>query len=999
MDPMPSMRNIPTRLVVVLAAAALVGGAVPAARAQNVDPSTTDLPVLSREVPPGKVDIRPTTPLAPLPKTIDGDPSDWTGVPSRLGGTVVHSAGELVYQDHLFDAHGPDDGRDAARLETIDPVTQAVPEAYRLDALAQADAPGQVGAPVPEQISYNESFGDAAPHQDASDLHEVRVALDGTDLLLLARTTTMTSATETGVLVLADGAVNDGSREVPFNSGISSEVADSAVFLSGAGGLVADLGTGAETPLHADAVAVDPVGYTNAIEARIPLHLLGSPDDLRLAVAAGPAAAGELAFKHLDIETSNETPHANLANVAFRLDEPVRTWWDRDQALTLFGGTIDPFFLALDAEALSTGSSETVHPGPGYHDRIFVSSEHVARERGREGIVQHYGLYLPEAYEGSTAVPLQWWLHWRGGDAHTAAAVTPRIFKHFGEDQDTIVVAPSGRGTSRWYVGKGHVDFLEVWEDVFATVQVDRDRVYASGHSMGGWGSYLLTLVYPDRFAAAAPVAGPVTQGAWTGLDFPGCDSLQWEENTPCYISANGSRPRDQHTRKLLENSLHVPYAILHGTNDELVPYPGVARQAERLQQLGHRFRFYTYPGYEHYSHPVADQWSEAARYLHSFARPDNPRRVTYKRDMPFELATEQVQSDGVSLEFDFDSAYWMSELEARAADGTAAFDGTSLAIAEQPYLVAPDSGAPTSPGSTGPYVIVGQQWLNDAVATATEPENGFEASLTGAAVTRLDLARMNIDPASTSFGRVTSDGPAVLRLDGDWAGAPTVTVNGDETAIAFDEGVASIPLSEGSSLVVVTPAETTEEGPAVIALTNSSDRSGHYSDDATFEALLVDGSGAPISDATVAFELAGDETSRTVSSATNADGLATATMSLVDPPGSYTLTASYSDETGIVEHSLGFEILKEDADLALESHGRGSSSALTAMLTDADSGAGIEGRTVDFYADGSEIGSATTDASGAATLEVPPRYRSGRHDFEATFSGDDFYRSSRATT
>lgn len=107
-------------------------------------------------------------------------------------------------------------------------------------------------------------------------------------------------------------------------------------------------------------------------------------------------------------------------------------------------------------------------------------------------------------------------------------------------------------------------------------------------------------------------------QGAWTGADFDGRDDMKREEYTPCYIEANNSNPRDQHTRKLLENLRHVPLAILHGNLDELVPYSGVARQAERLAELGYRFRLYSFPSYEHYSHPVVDQWAEAARYEHS---------------------------------------------------------------------------------------------------------------------------------------------------------------------------------------------------------------------------------------------------------------------------------------------------------------------------------------------------------------------------------------------
>jgi dienelactone hydrolase len=542
-------------------------------------------------------------------------------------------------------------------------------------------------------------------------------------------------------------------------------------------------------------------------------------------------------------------------------------------------------------------------------------------------------------------------------------------------------------------VGKGHVDFLEVWADVFDSFSIDRDRVYVTGHSMGGWGSYLLTLLYPDRFAAAAPYAGPVTQGAWTGADFEGCDEFEFDGNTPCYIEANGSIPRDQHTRKILENSLHVPYAIMHGTSDELVPYSGVARQAERLFQLGHRFRFYTYPGYEHYSHPVMDQWSEAARYLHSFTRPENPAHVTYKRDMPFETATERVQSDGLALNFDFDSAYWLSELTAVDSErGTAMFDGTSLAIPSTPHLVAPDTGAPTGPGTTGPYVITGQQWIDDPTAAEAASENGFEATLTGASIARLDLSRMSIDTGESSFGRVTTDGPAILRLDGGWASAPTVTIDGQETAVAFDEGVVSIPLPEGSSVVVVTPGEATEEGPAVIGFTDASDRSGQYSDDATLQAVLVDGSGQAVADAPVTFDLGGNS----VSTTTNESGVATAILALTEAPGDHELTASYSAGEASAEQTIGFTITTEDTALSLSSDGKGSKTTWVAMLTDADSSAGVAGRTIEFFADGTSVGTATTGGDGTASFSPPPRYRNPSTR-EASFSGDDYYRSSHS--
>lgn len=793
----------------LLAVVVLVSGA-PGAGASD-DP-TTDVPVLAAQVPRGAWTLEDQPPQTPTAKIVDGDPSDWVGSPTRFGGTAAYSAGEYVYQDHLFDAYGADDGRDAQRLEVLDPAAEAVPETYRLDSTVMADIPGeQLGLPLPEELRFSTAYGDAEDHHDESDLHEVRVAADASNVYLLARATTLT-APSTALLILADTGGGEAGQTVPFDSGLTTQRADIALFISGSRGLVADLSGGSIGELPAGSVATDPGGYSNAIEAAIPRDLLVRPgkdcraqgkgcekgaafqDRLFIAVASGAANGAGDGFAHLTLKTRDDDPHANPANVAFRFDEPVREWFDKRQALALHAGTIDPFFADIDPAKLQGGASEALVVGGGYHDRIFVSSETISRERGRDGIIQHYGLYVPEEYEGQP-LPLQYWLHWRGGNAHQGAHLAPRIFKHFGEDMDTIVAAPAGRGTSRWYVGKGHVDFLEVSEDVFETFAIDRSRVYVSGHSMGGWGSYLLTILYPDRFAAGAPVAGPVTQGAWFGID--NCN--------PCYVSANGGRPRDQHTRKMLENLRHVPLAILQGLFDELVPYAGVARNAERLMQLGYRHRFYTYPTYEHFGHPINDQWSEAARYMHGFAIDDNPARVTYKRDMAFERAVEEVQSDGVPLSFDFDSAYWMSELTpVDDTTGVASFDGMTRAIVETPSLVVPDTAPPASAGSTGPYVVTGLQWLADPTRGAPEPANAFEATLTGARAVRLDLARMGIDTSQSISAVVENDAQLELRLAGDWPAAPNVTVNGAPVTVTVADGVLTILLDPGTNDIAI---------------------------------------------------------------------------------------------------------------------------------------------------------------------------------------------------
>lgn len=991
-------RKIASSISLALLAGILAG---PAASAQEPRSSVTDLPILSKETPRGETTSIAVTGPAPVQKTVDGNISDWVAKPSRLGGTFLYSAGELVYQDHIFDANGADDGRDASRLEKTDPVESVVPETYRLDALSQADAPGELGVPTPEEYSYDSTYGDAVEHQDAADFAEVRVAVSGETLYLLARTTTLRADDHPALVLLADTSEGSDTLSVPFNSGLTSNVAETALFITEAGITSADLASGVESPLSGT-VAVNRDGYTNAVEASIPLSAVSSTDGaLSIALASGLADDTGTAFRHLELEI-DDVAHPNVANIAFRTDEPVRIWMDKQQALALNAGTIDPFFYAIDTAKLASGGSEEVVPGPGYHDRIFISEEStgVPRESGQDGVFQHYGLFLPTAYDGSP-VPLQWWLHWRGGSAHSGAAVVPKVFKQLGEDADSIVVAPSGRGSSTWYVGKGHVDFLEVWKDVFDSVTIDRDRVYVTGHSMGGWGSYLLTLLYPDRFAAAAPFAGPVTQGAWTGADFPGCDSMKFDEYTPCYIDANGSRPRDQHTRKILENALHVPYGIFHGTDDELVPYSGVVRQTERLVELGYRYRFYTSPGYEHYSHPVMDQWSEAGRYMHQFARPENPAHVVYKRDMPFERATEEVQSGGAVLDFDFDSAYWMSELTPTDEQaGVASFDGRSLAISDEAHVVAPDSGPPASPGATGPYVITGLQWLDDPATDAPATSNAFDLSLSGTKAVRLELPRMSIDVGAPIAGSIDTTDALQLQLAGPWASVPDVAVDGWPVPATLNDGVVSFDVPAGAHQLTITPADGPTQQATVLSFTDASDPSAQYSDATTVEAQLVAGDGTPITGAPVDFSLAGAQGSRSLSSVTDEAGFAAVTFDVTERPGDHRLTATYAGTETLAPSTAGVDyvVTRDDSSLSVTESGRGANKLLTARLVDSDSADGLAGREIAFYSGDRLLGSATTNEQGVATY-APSKNSARPGSFEAVFAGDDLYRESSATS
>ncbi|HEX9682592.1 MAG TPA: prolyl oligopeptidase family serine peptidase [Acidimicrobiales bacterium] len=792
-----------TRLTATLAAAALFAGSGLVATADDLGP--VDLPVLSPELQRGTTtSVVNTGEAIEVDRVVDGDISDWVGTPSGYGGTMVRSAGELIYQDHIFDAWGADDGADASRVEFLGPLNEVHEGSYRLEQLAQQDLGGQLGADgLPQQVSDQDHYGNIDGHADAADIVEVRAVIDGADLRLLVRLTTLRPTDNPAVLVLAD-RVDGGSYSVPFDSGLTTG-AETAALATRDGLDIRDLTTGASVviagpPDPEPMVAVnegspDDDEFTNAVEIRIPLDLVDRQSGVvHLAVATGlDSGHGTLA----DLGTG-----PNVANVAFRPAEPVRVWMEKRQALALLAGTIDPFFTEVDPGA-DPAATETLELSAGYHDRIYESDRHVATEGGKDGLWQHYGLYLPEGYDPSVPAPLQWWLHWRGGEAHTAGAVIPEMFRQLGDDHGAVVVSPRGRGSSSWYVGTGHVDINQVWDDVLANHNIDESRTFVTGHSMGGWGSWLLSVLYPDRIAAAMPYAGPVTQGAWTGIDFEGCDDFQYDEYTPCYVETNGSDPRAQHHRKLLQNLRHTPVAIFQGTNDELVPVSGVTRQVERLVELGYRHRYYLSPGYEHYTHPVMDQWGQGGDYLHQFAIPENPHHVTYTRDMPFERATETVRSFGIPLDFSFDSAWWMSGLTpVDDVDGVAHFDGSSRAIPADNHLVAPDTDAPTSTQQWGPFLVAGLQWLDTSPVVAPSATwNGFDISLGGASAVTLDLAGMLIDVDEPIMGVVDSDAALSLGLRG-FDAMPAVLVDGVPVEASLHGDTLAVDLPAGISVV-----------------------------------------------------------------------------------------------------------------------------------------------------------------------------------------------------
>ena len=194
-----------------------------------------------------------------------------------------------------------------------------------------------------------------------------------------------------------------------------------------------------------------------------------------------------------------------------------------------------------------------------------------------------------------------------------------------------------------------------------------------------------------------------------------------------------------------------------------------------------------------------------------------------------------------------------------------------------------------------------------------------------------------------------------------------------DAGLIAYDLGAPSQPAPAEQTTVAVT-------GPT----------SGQYSDAATLEATLVDASGRPIAGEEILFEFQGGSSS----AVTDGDGVARVTTELASQPGDHVVRAAYAGEPEVYEPSSAdatFAITREDTALALEQTGARKDLELGASLADPDGSMVPSGRTIDFYAGSEWIGSETTDESGRARFTPPPRYRSGRWTFSASFAGDPY--------
>jgi predicted esterase len=221
---------------------------------------------------------------------------------------------------------------------------------------------------------------------------------------------------------------------------------------------------------------------------------------------------------------------------------------------------------------------------------------------------QPYALYLPENFNPDKPYPLVVMLH---GAMSNHRLALKRVFgktnlpgesdaeasRYFPEWDDVqyIVVAPYARGTMG-YVGIPEDDVIQVIEKCQKDFNIDRNRIYLTGLSMGGGGTLYLGMAYADLFAAIAPV----------------CPA-----------------PPDEYF-DIAENALNIPVSVHQGGADPVVRPEGTRRIVDELRNIGTMVEYHEYPGVQHDSWANAYEDEKIFEWFDGIERNPFPARVRF---------------------------------------------------------------------------------------------------------------------------------------------------------------------------------------------------------------------------------------------------------------------------------------------------------------------------------------------------------------------------------
>jgi dienelactone hydrolase len=426
-------------------------------------------------------------------------------------------------------------------------------------------------------------------------------------------------------------------------------------------------------------------------------------------------------------------------------------WFEDDQAAALTAGDISKFGYTVATADLAPDVTRLQTVGAGLHERVYTSDYTLGEGMTYEGIdgrgsggtaqgffaqvfnflgrYQPYGLYIP-----NKPGPYGLQMEWHGSNQGMTGQINqPGMQRDFGDGLNRILVVPEARGPNGYGSDISERDLLDVMDDVQKAYPVDRTRVFSSGYSQGGYLTFRMAMLFPDRFAGYS---------SWVG--FTGDDA----NGTPAAGSASVTAGAIGNALDFVGNLRWVPGSMLYGAEDELVQVPSSTAMRQALDATDDPYVWYMHNPADHFTFALADDWRKEAAYSSKQRLVTDPARVTFRTNPVVDSPKYGIRHD---------SAYWVSDIRGRK-EGFIDTDLTSFGCGGREPVLSGGTGA-------GPSPVPWTSLSKDVTGTKAVPvRQRLEGTLANVASEAIDVSRACLDTGFTY--RVTSDGDATLRLD-----------------------------------------------------------------------------------------------------------------------------------------------------------------------------------------------------------------------------------------
>lgn len=222
------------------------------------------------------------------------------------------------------------------------------------------------------------------------------------------------------------------------------------------------------------------------------------------------------------------------------------------------------------------------------------------------GETYRYQVFVPSTFDNSKKWPVILFLHGYGERGDTGLLQTDVGLGHAIRDYSGnfpfVVVMPQCRAEkdTTWINPTMEAQALAALEASIKEFHGDRTRVYLTGLSMGGYGTWDLAAKDPKLFAAYVPICGGIRGPA-------GFSQL----HVALVDDPKVSDPYAETARRVGK----IPVWIFHGGADDSVPAEESRKMASALQTAGASVKYTEYPGIGHnswdkaYAEPGLLEW------------------------------------------------------------------------------------------------------------------------------------------------------------------------------------------------------------------------------------------------------------------------------------------------------------------------------------------------------------------------------------------------------